>query len=83
MAIDNRARDLALGLAAALQAGENLEPTKLAIVRYLMEPAEAQARAERLLDNVNANAVLVGSLLEAAPRWYQVGWTRGHAFGGS
>ncbi|WP_104178410.1 hypothetical protein [Cryobacterium sp. Y50] len=77
MPIDNHARDLALGMAAALDAGEDVTNAKLEIVRYLMESSDAQVRTEHLLAFVNANAVMIALLMDVAPKWYQVGYLHG------
>ena len=76
MPIDNRARDLALGIAAALEAGEDITEAKLAVVTYLSE-SDPGVRAERLLAYVNANAVMIAQVMDIAPRWYNLGWLHG------
>ena len=79
MAINNRAKDLALGIAAALDAGDDITPVKMAIVEWLAD-ADAYTRAERLVSYVNANAVLIALLMDAAPRWYEAGFMLGGAY---
>ncbi len=77
MPIDGRARDLALGIASALQSGEDVTPAKLAIIEYLFEPDDQNERSERLLSIINANSVMIAFLLDSAPRWYNLGFTLG------
>jgi hypothetical protein len=77
MPIDPRARDLAVGIAAALDAGEDVTPAKLEIVRYLLDDPDPLVRATRMHDYVSANAAMIALLMEIAQRWYAVGFNLG------
>lgn len=73
MSIDNRARDLALGIASALVHQDDVEPVKLATVTYLMESPDAEERAVRLVSYINATAVLSATVMQLLTHWYNRG----------